>query len=158
VSEAAWSALAGVSDPELPFLDVVDLGVVRDVRCEAEGTTVVITPTYSGCPALEIIEEEVAKALEGAGFGPVAVERQLAPAWTTDWITERGKALLSEHGIAPPGPVPEEGALVTLRVPVPCPRCGSKRTEELSRFGSTACKALHRCLACEEPFDAVKPL
>lgn len=150
----AWAALAGVRDPELPFLSVVDLGVARSVRHDGDGVTVTISPTYSGCPALEVIEADIEERLTAAGLGPVKVERALAPPWTTDWISAAGRALLAEHGIAPPG----DPRLVALRVPVPCPHCGSRQTEELSRFGSTACKALHRCRACLEPFDAVKVL
>jgi len=167
--ERAWQVLDGVMDPEVPAVSLRDLGIVRDVRlCEealGEVLEVVLTPTYSGCPATEVIEADVLAAITAAGLGPARVTLQRAPAWTTDWITAQGRERLRAYGIAPPGPV-AAGAEVPLRfVPraalalVPeCPHCGSPRTERLSAFGSTACKALYRCLACREPFEHFKPL
>ncbi len=158
----AWAVLDEVPDPEVPALSVRDLGIVRDVRLADEGIEVVLTPTYSGCPATEVIEKSVIDALEAAGFRPARVKMQRAPAWTTDWISEAGKRKLRAYGIAPPGPVDAaEGVPITFMrkpVPVPCPRCGSTHTERIAAFGSTACKALHRCLDCHEPFDHFKPI
>lgn len=168
----AWELLAAVPDPELPTVSVVDLGIVRDVAADPErpgGLVVTITPTYSGCPAMREIEHDVAAALTAAGLA-ARVVTVLAPPWTTDWITPRGRALLLESGIAPPaGPTPPGGAAgpVDLGLPVrveagdpgspaACPRCGSAALEELATFGSTACKALWRCTACREPFDYLK--
>lgn len=150
-----WAALREVADPELPFLSVVDLGVVREVRVEPDRVEVDITPTYSGCPAMEVIEQAVQHRLEQAGFPSPRVRRQLRPAWTTDWMTEEGKRLLAEHGYAPPGSA-QSSELVQL--PVTCPHCGSRDTEVVSEFGSTACKALRRCRSCAEPFDHFKPI
>jgi len=156
---AAWAALARVPDPEVPALSVVDLGIVREVLTEASGTHVVLTPTYSGCPATEVISASVRDALEQAGLGPVTISRRLAPAWTTDWISAEGRQRLLAYGIAPPGATCGDASPVRLRPRnVACPRCGSAQTERLSAFGSTACKALHRCLDCREPFEYFKPL
>ena len=161
----AWEVLDGVPDPEVPAVSVCDLGIVRDVRLAGEGLEIVLTPTYSGCPATEAIERDVLAAVEAAGLGPVHATLQRAPAWTTEWITERGRARLLAYGIAPPGPLPP-GTEVPLRFmprataapTLACPRCGSLQTERLSAFGSTACKALYRCMACREPFEHFKPL
>ncbi len=167
--DAAWAVLAGVPDPEVPAVSLCDLGIVRDVRhAEGGGLHVVLTPTYSGCPATEVIAASVADALLAAGLGPVRVEHRLAPAWTTDWISADGRRKLREYGIAPPsglaaagGSGAADGAAVAIRIrprAVECPRCGSLQTERLSAFGSTACKALHRCLDCREPFEHFKPI
>lgn len=161
----AWEVLDGVPDPEVPAVSVCDLGIVRDVRLAGEGLEIVLTPTYSGCPATEAIERDVLAAVEAAGLGPAHATLQRAPAWTTEWITERGRARLLAYGIAPPGPLPP-GTEVPLRFmprataapALACPRCGSLQTERLSAFGSTACKALYRCMACREPFEHFKPL
>jgi ring-1,2-phenylacetyl-CoA epoxidase subunit PaaD len=158
----AWEVLAAVPDPEVPAISVVDLGIVREVVDGGELLEVVLTPTYSGCPATEAIEAAVLAALAEAGLGPARASLRRAPAWTTDWITPEGRAKLRAYGIAPPGPVaPEAGVPVRIlrREPaIACPRCDSPRTERLSAFGSTACKALYRCLACREPFEHFKPL
>ena len=160
--QAAWAVLGQVPDPEVPALSLRDLGIVRDVRADGSGLQVVLTPTYSGCPATEVIERSVIDALDAAGLGPTRVTMQRAPAWTTDWISDAGKRKLREYGIAPPGPVAAgQGAPIRLlrrAEAVACPRCGSARTERLSAFGSTACKALHRCLDCREPFEHFKPI
>jgi ring-1,2-phenylacetyl-CoA epoxidase subunit PaaD len=136
------AVLETVMDPEIPVVSVVDLGIVRDVGDDR----VRITPTYSGCPATEVIERTIREALDAAGFKNVAIETELAPPWTTDWISDKGKAALKAYGIAPP----------ELAKAATCPQCGSTDTEEVSRFGSTPCKAQWRCKACLEPFDRFK--
>ena len=162
-TERAWATLAEVPDPEVPALSVRDLGIVRDVVDHGDALEIVLTPTYSGCPATEVIERSVLDAVDAAGLGPARVRLQRAPAWTTDWISEDGRRKLRDYGIAPPGPVAADGA-VPVRIvgrradAVACPRCGSPRTERLSAFGSTACKALYRCIACREPFEHFKPI
>ncbi len=161
----AWKALEEVLDPEVPALSVCDLGIVRGVIDDGETLEVVLTPTYSGCPATEVIEHSVAEALRAAGLGPVRIRLQRAPAWTTDWISERGRQRLREYGIAPPctqvgrqeSPLRFVRAATPAAVPA-CPRCASARTQRLSNFGSTACKALYRCLDCREPFEYFKPI
>ena len=161
---AAWSVLRTVPDPEIPVLGLCDLGIVREVQPLEPTLRVVLTPTYSGCPATEVIAQSVVQALDAAGLGPTQVVQRHAPAWTTDWITPEGRRKLREYGIAPPGACePADGtphqAVLRLRPRnVECPRCGSFETERLSAFGSTACKALHRCLACREPFEHFKPI
>jgi ring-1,2-phenylacetyl-CoA epoxidase subunit PaaD len=155
-TEAAWRALAGVPDPEIPVLSVLDLGIVRGVAELDDGTLeVTLTPTYSGCPATEVIEAAVLAAL--APLGPARACTQLAPAWTTDWISDEGRRKLREYGIAPPGRC-ADAAPIRIRPRIACPRCGSTHTERLSAFGATACKSLHRCLDCREPFEHFKPL
>jgi ring-1,2-phenylacetyl-CoA epoxidase subunit PaaD len=158
--ERAWAVLDTVLDPEVPALSLRDLGVVRDVVAHGDGLEVVLTPTYSGCPATEVIEQDVRDALAGAGFGAVKVTQRRAPAWTTDWISEAGREKLRRYGIAPPsGGAAATAAPVRVRPRgVACPRCGSADTERLSAFGATACKALYRCLACREPFEYFKPI
>jgi len=162
-AERAWAVLDGVPDPEVPALSVRDLGIVRDVLDHGDGLEIVLTPTYSGCPATEVIERSVLDALAAAGLGPARVTLRRAPAWTTDWMSEAGKRKLRDYGIAPPGPALAEGEqpirIVGRRADaVDCPRCGSPRTQRLSAFGSTACKSLYRCLACREPFEHFKPI
>ncbi len=139
---AIRAVLETVMDPEIPVVSVVDLGIVREVSAER----VAITPTYSGCPATEVIERTIREALDAAGFGDVRIETELAPPWTTDWISDKGRAALNAYGIAPPD----------LAKAATCPQCGSTDTEEVSRFGSTPCKAQWRCTACLEPFDRFK--
>ncbi|WP_426564511.1 1,2-phenylacetyl-CoA epoxidase subunit PaaD [Angustibacter sp. McL0619] len=166
---SAYTAAAAVLDPEVPVLTIEDLGVLRAVQVAEDGSVdVTITPTYSGCPAMQTIADDVATALAEAGFGPVRVATVLAPAWSTDWMSEDGRRKLSEYGIAPPSPPsPTTGdrrngpvQLTLGRRPelVACPQCGSTRTRELSRFGSTACKALWQCESCHEPFDHFKAI
>ena len=158
----AWQVLQGVLDPEVPALSVCDLGIVRKVVAHDDGIEVVLTPTYSGCPATEVIEQSVIDAVNGAGLGPTRVTLQRAPAWTTDWISADGRRKLHEYGIAPPsGNAAVTGERPIRLVPrqrIDCPRCGSANTERLSAFGSTACKALYRCIACREPFEHFKPI
>ena len=162
----AWQVLDTVLDPEVPVVSVCDLGIVRDVIDEpAGGLTVIVTPTYSGCPATEVIEQGIVEALVAAGLGPVRVRMQRAPAWTTDWMSESGKAKLRAYGIAPPGPVaiPPGGAPIRFMArrrleSLACPRCESTNTERIAAFGATACKALWRCRACGEPFEHFKAI
>jgi ring-1,2-phenylacetyl-CoA epoxidase subunit PaaD len=152
------AAVASVVDPEIRVITIDDLGILRDVAITDDGVAVVtITPTYSGCPAMDVIRADVARAARSAGADGVEVRTVLSPAWSTDRISAAGRAKLSAAGIAPPGPVPVGGPVpVAIMTTVRCPRCGSPDTEELSRFGSTACKSLRRCRACAEPFDHVK--
>ncbi|GAB7048956.1 1,2-phenylacetyl-CoA epoxidase subunit PaaD [Catenuloplanes indicus] len=147
---AAETAAAGVVDPELPFVTIAELGILRAVTERDGRVTVTITPTYTGCPAVSVIREDVRSALAGVGFPDAVVETRLNPPWSTEWITEAGRRKLAEAGVAPPGRRP------LLTISVRCPRCGSPETEELSRFGSTACTSLWRCRACAEPFPRVK--
>lgn len=149
------AAVAAVPDPELPMVTIAELGILRDVTVDEAGrVTVTITPTYSGCPAMDAIRTDIRRALAAAGHADVEVRTQLAPAWTTDWMSETGRRKLAQAGIAPPRP----GGRVALRLSVRCPWCGSPETEEISRFGSTSCKALWRCRACAEPFDHFKAI
>jgi ring-1,2-phenylacetyl-CoA epoxidase subunit PaaD len=147
--------LSTVTDPEIPVLTIADLGVLRDVRAGPEGIEVDITPTYSGCPAMTMIAVEIEVALAKAGFAKVRVNTVLAPAWTTDWMSEAGKTKLRAYGIAPPAARASRRALFGEES-VACPHCGSQETAKIAEFGSTACKALWRCTACREPFDYFK--
>lgn len=151
----ARAVAASVCDPEVPVLTIDDLGVLRGVRVHDDAIVVTITPTYSGCPAMDTIRDDLVLALTQAGFAEVRVDVVLAPAWTTDWMTDAGKRKLVEYGIAPPtGRAPAGPIRISLGVK--CPRCGSLRTHELSHFGSTSCKALYECRDCLEPFDHFK--
>jgi ring-1,2-phenylacetyl-CoA epoxidase subunit PaaD len=159
--EHAWRVLHTVLDPEVPALSVVDLGIVREVVDHGDELEVVLTPTYSGCPATEAIEASIRAALDAEGLAPMRMSLRRAPAWTTDWISAEGKRKLREYGIAPPGPVDaSQGAPIRVlrRETVACPRCGSTHTERLSAFGATACKSLYRCVSCREPFEHFKPI
>ncbi|QHE84123.1 1,2-phenylacetyl-CoA epoxidase subunit PaaD [Hydrogenophaga sp. BPS33] len=160
---AIWQALANLSDPEIPVVSLREMGILRDVRTGADGVPeVVITPTYSGCPAMGQIEDDVRAALALAAL-EARVVTQLAPAWTTDWMHEAAREKLRAYGIAPPqcGNVQPQAVTFSrkaaVRETVPCPQCGSVHTTETSPFGSTACKAMYRCLDCLEPFDYFKP-
>jgi ring-1,2-phenylacetyl-CoA epoxidase subunit PaaD len=154
--QRAWDAAASVVDPEIPVLTIADLGVLREVALRDDGgIEVAITPTYSGCPAMNMIAFEVAIALERAGFANARVRTVLSPAWTTDWMSEDGRRKLKDYGIAPPQPASSRRALFGIQQ-VQCPQCGSQDTELLSEFGSTSCKALWRCRSCREPFDYFK--
>lgn len=164
--EELWAVLATVLDPEVPALSIVDLGIVRDIEADAAGVTVTITPTYSGCPAMPVIEREILAALAAHGVDRARVRTVHAPAWTTDWISEAGRARLKEYGIAPPpggaaAAGGEGGELVPLlrrRSSPPCPFCDSTDTEPRSDFGSTACKSLAYCNHCHQPFELFKPI
>lgn len=153
-------AVAGaVVDPEIPVLTLTDLGILRDVSIDDDWVTVTITPTYSGCPAMEAIQRDIRVALREAGFDHVDVRLTLSPAWTSDWMSADGRRKLREFGITPPGPAAfGEAGAVPIALAVRCPQCGSLRTHELSRFGSTACKAQWVCDDCREPFDSFKPI
>jgi ring-1,2-phenylacetyl-CoA epoxidase subunit PaaD len=160
--EAAWAALEHLADPEIPVISLRELGILREVREGPAGLEVVITPTYSGCPAMSQIEDDVRSTLDDAGISARVVTR-LAPAWTTDWMSDSGKEKLRAYGIAPPHRTPAGSTVVrfiakpAMAETVACPRCGSANTIESSRFGSTACKALYKCQDCQEPFDYFKP-
>jgi ring-1,2-phenylacetyl-CoA epoxidase subunit PaaD len=153
--ERAWDAAARVVDPEIPVLSIADLGVLREVRIAGDTVEVVITPTYSGCPAMRMIELEIETALRAAGIDKLRIRTVLSPAWTTDWLSGDGRRKLAQYGIAPPERAASRHALFAADAPS-CPRCGSAQTERLAEFGSTACKALYRCRACAEPFDYFK--
>jgi ring-1,2-phenylacetyl-CoA epoxidase subunit PaaD len=153
--QRAWEVAAGVVDPEIPVLTIADLGVLREVAINDGRVEVAITPTYSGCPAMNMITLEIELALERAGFRHSKVRTVLSPAWTTDWMSENGRRKLREYGIAPPRAASSRRALFGIEQ-VACPQCGSEDTEVLSEFGSTACKALWRCKSCREPFDYFK--
>ena len=153
----AWDAAAAVLDPEVPAVTVADLGILRSVEVSGTTATARVTPTYSGCPAVLAIEVSIEAALRQAGFEPV-IERVLAPAWTTDWITPEGREKLRAYGIAPPVQASNSKRALFGDTTVPCPRCASHDTEKLSEFGSTACKAQYRCTSCLEPFDYFKCL
>lgn len=169
-TDAIWKRLADVPDPEIPVISIVDLGIARDVAISVDGIcTVTLTPTYSGCPATEVIAVDVREALSSLGCEQVVIKIQLSPAWTTDWMNEATKAKLRDYGIAPPHVSALEHQTIDIsRIrplglsqpraeSVACPRCESISTETLSQYGSTPCKAHYRCLACREPFDYFKP-
>jgi ring-1,2-phenylacetyl-CoA epoxidase subunit PaaD len=163
--DRARIALEAVTDPEIPVVTLAELGILRDVQLDEAGTLVAtITPTYSGCPAMEQIADDVSRALQAADVGAYRVRSVLSPAWTTDWITAEGRRKLRDFGIAPPAHVAEVDGARPIRLTRPaqaehiaCPQCGSHDTVLISAFGSTACKALYRCRACREPFDYFKP-
>ena len=160
----AAAVAAAVPDPELPMLTLADLGILRDVRESGAGLVVTVTPTYSGCPAMATIRDDLRSALADAGYSQVEVRTVLSPPWTTDWITPAGRDKLAAAGIAPPGPAPRRAAgpvPLVLRPsppPVRCPHCGHPDTERLAAFGATACRELRRCPACREPFEHVKEI
>ena len=163
LQQEAWAVASNVVDPELPMLTLADLGVLRDVEVY-DGTVVVsVTPTYSGCPAMATMRDDLVRRLQDEGFDDVRVKVALHPAWTTNWITSAGRAALAAAGISPPGPAPRRDGPVALQLAptrraLHCPRCASTDVELSSEFGSTACKAMYRCLACLEPFDHVKEI
>jgi ring-1,2-phenylacetyl-CoA epoxidase subunit PaaD len=157
-----WDIAATVCDPEIPVLTIEDLGILRDVQVDPDGSRAVevtITPTYSGCPAMDAIRDDVLTALAGHGYQDVRVKLVLSPAWTTDWMTDSGRAKLEQYGIAPPSARSGAGSgPIRVGLSVRCPQCSSLKTRELSRFGSTSCKALYVCRDCKEPFDYFKVL
>lgn len=145
--EQVWDWLDGVPDPEIPVISLVDLGIIRDVGYDGGQLVITVTPTYSGCPATSVINMDIEAALRKNGVRDLALKRQLSPAWTTDWLSEKGRARLEEYGIAPP--LPAGG-------PDRCPHCHASEVEKISQFGSTPCKAQWRCRTCREPFDYFK--
>ncbi len=154
-----WEILSEVEDPEIPVLTVIDMGIIRSVSIEGDLTTVVISPTYSGCPAMKTIETDITEILEEKKVGNFKIITQLSPAWTTDWMSESGKEKLRQTGIAPPvGSSSDKGLLMSKIKTVNCPRCGSADTHLISQFGTTACKALYKCNTCLDPFDYFKCL
>ncbi len=163
--DQVWAWLAEVPDPEIPVISITDLGIVREVRYDGDQLVVTVTPTYSGCPATEVIAAMIQEAMAAHGIANAKMETRLSPAWTTDWLTPEAKAKLHDYGIAPPvGLAANEQRIdisrLSRRVPdapvVVCPRCASTNTEMLSQFGSTPCKSLYRCKSCREPFDYFK--
>lgn len=155
--EQILNYLEEVYDPEVPVLSVVDLGIIRNVEIDVEGTTITITPTYTGCPAMNVIEDDIKAKLKEKGISNFKIKTILSPAWTTDWISEAGKKKLKDYGIAPPEKTTSDiSVLSSHKKIVKCPRCGSENTEMKSFFGSTACKALYVCQDCKEPFDYFK--
>lgn len=156
--EDLWNIAARINDPEIPVLSIAELGILRDARASEHGVTVTITPTYSGCPAMDAIRDDLIAEFRREGLD-VQIELVLAPAWTTDWMSESGKAKLAEYGIAPPtgrSAIGSQRDPVRLSLAVKCPLCNSLNTRELTRFGSTSCKALYQCQDCREPFDYFK--
>ena len=152
-----WQLLDEVKDPEVPVLSIIDLGIVRSVQMEDEQISIVITPTYSGCPALDVIQMDIRLKLIEKGYKNIFIKQSLSPAWTTDWMTEEGKRKLKDFGIAPPNAIQQFcSAEMFQQEVVQCPRCNSFQTEAISQFGSTACKAMYRCLECKETFDYFK--
>ncbi len=154
--------IAVIPDPEIPVITIAELGILREVREAHDGVIeIIITPTYNGCPAMHQIEDDIRSALNAAGLTQHRIITTLSPAWTTDWMSDTAKERLREYGIAPPCTTASENVIAVARkrdaTSVPCPRCRSTNTTETSHFGSTACKALYKCLACEEPFDYFKP-
>jgi len=162
---AARAAAGAVTDPEIPVLTLADLGILREVVFDGQRLRVTLTPTYTGCPATQVIEQDVREALAAQGWPDAEVRTAMSPPWSSDWISQEGREKLRAYGIAPPGPVPREHAPIrltgragsTAQAGPSCPRCTSRRVERLAEHGSTACKALYRCLACREPFDYFKP-
>lgn len=154
----ARDLVGALPDPEIPVVTLADLGILRAVDAVDGRIVVTLTPTWSGCPATEAIVEMAQEALARDGIREASVRVVRAPAWTTDWITAEGRERLRAYGIVPPGAVTTDGELAPVRLPAPCPQCGSRRNERLAAFGSTPCKALYRCLACREPFEAMKAI
>ena len=157
-NETVWGILSNVTDPEVPVLSIIDLGIVRDVKMENDQLEIVITPTYSGCPAMDMITVNIRIALLSHGFNNVKITTVLSPAWTTDWMSEEGKQKLKAYGIAPPNPKQQvcRDDLFAANEAIQCPHCNSYHTHRVSEFGSTACKALFQCDSCKEPFDYFK--
>ncbi len=154
-NEKAWNALRELTDPELPFLTLEDLGVIRAIKIKNENHVITISPTYIGCPAISVIESKIKTRLKKIGID-ARVEKSFSPPWTTDWISSKGRKKLEEFGIAPPQLKKNRSLNVASAIKVKCPQCSSFSTEKVSEFGSTACKSLYRCLECKEPFDHFK--
>ena len=157
IAAAIWTALGDVVDPEIPVVSIVELGIVRDVACDARECVVTLTPTYSGCPAMRVIESDVQAAVARVTDRPLRIDTALAPAWSTDWIAPEARHKLAAAGIAPAGQARTPSGVAALREAIRCPHCGSVATQEVARFGSTPCKAQYRCRDCLEPFDHFKP-
>ncbi len=157
-TEKIWSILSAVTDPEIPVLSITDLGIVRAVNVHEDAVEVVITPTYTGCPAMDVIAMNIRMELLAAGYNNISVVTVLSPAWTTDWMSEAGKEKLKAYGIAPPNPVQQvcNSSFFVPAEAVQCPHCQSWNTRRISEFGSTACKSLYQCNDCQEPFDYFK--
>jgi ring-1,2-phenylacetyl-CoA epoxidase subunit PaaD len=157
-SKKIWKILEQVHDPEVPVLSVIDLGIIRDIKLTNDETEVIITPTYSGCPAMDVISMSIKMTLISHGYKKIKITQVLSPAWTTDWMSEGGKQKLKEYGIAPPNPKQQvcNDKLFAPDEAVQCPQCSSYHTHRISEFGSTACKALYQCIDCKEPFDYFK--
>ncbi len=152
-----WEALAQIPDPEIPVINVVEMGIVRGVTIEGNKATITMTPTFSGCPALHLIREQLEQTTRSLGFGEVEVKTVLSPAWSTDWITPEARERLRQYGIAPPQPTHPQSTLIQLEAsPTRCPRCGSLNTSVKNTFGPTLCKAIHVCNDCKEPFESFK--
>lgn len=158
IPEAVRPILEGVFDPEIPVLNVVDMGVVRKAEEKDDQWLITITPTYSGCPAMKVINDDIVTAMQEAGYKNVEVKEVLQPAWTTDWLTEDAKRKLKAYGIAPPQGSVDKNTLLEGQKQIQCPQCGSYNTKMVSQFGSTACKSLYQCNDCKEPFDYFKCL
>ena len=157
--EEIFKILSEIPDPEIPVINIIELGILRDVKLEDDLCTITITPTYSGCPAMKVIEDDIKIKLKEIGIEKVKVELVYSPAWTTDWINDEAKENLRAYGIAPPdNSSVDKNVLLGKARDLKCPLCGSKNTEMISQFGSTACKALYRCKECREPFDYFKCL
>ena len=158
VNEEIYRILSGVTDPEVPVLTIIDLGIIRGVSVNAPDSSisVLITPTYSGCPAMDVISIGIRMALAGSGYRKINISEQISPAWTTDWMTTEGKRKLEEYGIAPPNRKAFKDLELFEEEEVSCPRCKSKETILVSRFGPTSCKALYKCTNCAEPFEHFK--
>jgi ring-1,2-phenylacetyl-CoA epoxidase subunit PaaD len=157
-SHSIWSLLEQVTDPEVPVLSILDLGIVRDVKINDDQVAITITPTYSGCPAMDVISMNIRMLLLEHGFKNITIKQVLSPAWTTDWMSEAGKEKLRAYGIAPPNPLQQvcNTKLFAEEEAIACPRCHSFHTRRISEFGSTACKSLYQCNDCQEPFDYFK--
>lgn len=153
-----WNLLANITDPEVPVLTILDLGIVRAVEITDTGIDIVITPTYSGCPAMDMIATNIRMELLAAGYEKISVKNILSPAWTTEWMTQAGKEKLKAYGIAPPSDKQQvcSSGLFSPSEAIQCPQCNSYHTQRISEFGSTACKALYQCIDCREPFDYFK--
>ena len=157
IEQKIWKHLEEVKDPEVPVLSVIDLGIIRDVKADEDNITITVTPTYSGCPALDTINMDIRLKLIEHGYKNVTIKQVLSPAWTSDWMSEEGKKKLKEFGIAPPNPKQQFCKTEMFsQENVQCTRCNSWHTQLISQFGSTACKALYKCLDCSEPFDYFK--
>jgi len=155
-TEKAWILIGEIPDPEIPVLTLTDLGIIKDIEVKSDETVVTITPTYIGCPAMKVFEDDILAKLNKNGFGNVSVKTVLSPAWSTDWMSEEGKRKLKEYGIAPPVGTADKSALQFESKNIECPQCNSTNTEMISQFGSTPCKSLYKCKDCLEPFDYFK--